>query len=331
MVQRLNPAYITTTTVYTGSTTSTSTQLATGTVQGTVYIYTPLPTLSCDPFGYLVQAMILYRVNITTGTTTQVKTGVGDGSRNIQAIGYNVADNFIYGSIGTTVNNPVDLIRIAGDGSSTILKSLNISSSWYPNSGDVDENSFYWASYRGQQWLQLDLRPSSPTFGTTLTGGTASPTHVILDWAYVPGGGNYLYSLGYDTTSLGTVLTGTHTYLQRFDRTAKTWEVLADLGVLAGQQTWGAVYASDDGYLFGSENTSGRCRETRCVSAVVAQSAKYEDKSLIYPYNIDSGKIYRFNIPPNGNTTGFTPSAVSIAAGPVASSNDGARCIKAKF
>lgn len=261
-------------------------------------VYTPLPTLNCDPYGYLVQFSSFYRVNITSGSVDLVKQTVGDGSRNIQAIGYNVADNFIYGSWGTTLNSPCDLIRIAGNGDMTNLKSLNISSKWYPNAGDVDDSSQYWATYLGTYWMQVDLRPTSTAFATTVTSGyIASPPHYVLDWAFVPGGGNYLYGLGYDQQSAGDL----HTYLQRFDRTTKTWSVIADLGnvIASGKNRWGAAYSSEDGYLYGSEN--------------------------------GSGQIWKFNIPPNGDNSSFVPTSTFLAAGPTAGQNDGARCNKAKF
>ncbi|KAI1846556.1 hypothetical protein JX266_007453 [Neoarthrinium moseri] len=291
IIQR--PSYVTTTQPYSGSVTITSTQTASGANQGTVYVQAPLATLNCDPNGYLIQTTTLYRVNITTGNTTTVKSGVGDG-RGIQAIGYNVADNFIYGSIGVTLNAPVDLIRIAADGSHTIVNSLNISNTWYPNSGDVDESSQYWASFQGSYWLQLDLKPGSPTFNRTVNSGQMTPPHLILDWAYVPGAGNYLWALGYDSPAINS------TFLQRFDRASKSWTVVANLGNIGGsnRNAFGAVYASDDGYLYGSENFSGG--------------------------------IYRFNIPPNGTVTaGFNATYTKIANGPTSLSNDGARCIKA--
>lgn len=288
------------TTGYTGSTTSTSTQTASGTAQGTVVVYTPLPTLNCDPYGYLIQYTTLSRVNISSGTVETVRAPVGDGSRNIQAIGYNVADNFIYGSWYTKLGAPCDLIRIAGNGDMTVITSLNISATWYPNVGDVDENSQFWASSQGNQWLQLDLKPGSPTWGRTVNNGSGLPPHIMLDWAYVPGTGNYLYGLSYDVKNTTLPDADNHVYLQRFERTTKTWSVVADLGNVAGTSNnrFGAVYASEDGYLFGAEN--------------------------------GSGQIWKFSVPPNGTTTNWTPSSTFMAYGPTSSSNDGARCVKAK-
>ncbi|KAK8130298.1 hypothetical protein PG999_002678 [Apiospora kogelbergensis] len=246
---------------------TTTTVPPSGTAPGTVIVQTPLPTLDCDPSGYLIQNVSLYRVNITTGASTLIKSPVGDGVRGINAMGYNVGDNFLYGAIGQGAST--NLIRIAATGDSTILGSLNVTVSL--NAGDVDENNQYWATASGKQWVQVDLKPGSATFGRTLANGTASPQYSQIDWAGL-------------TASLNT-------YLQRFDRNTKTWTLFTDFGNIAGKNTWGAVYASDDGFLYGSEN--------------------------------NSGEIWKFPLPANGTT------AVKISNGPAASSNDGARCIKA--
>ncbi|KAK7980533.1 hypothetical protein PG989_012990 [Apiospora arundinis] len=277
--------YVTTTAQYTGtakiSSATTTTVPPSGTAPGTVIVQTPLPTLDCDPSGYLIQNVSLYRVNITTGASTLIKSPVGDGVRGINAMGYNVGDNFLYGAIGQGAST--NLIRIAATGDSTILGSLNVTVTL--NAGDVDENNQYWATASGRQWIQVDLKPGSASFGKTVASGTANPQSTGRTCA---GGGNYLWGLAYNS---GGLTPNVNTYLQRFDRNAKTWTLFTDFGNIAGKNTWGAVYASDDVFLYGSENTSG--------------------------------EIWKFPLPANGTT------AVKISNGPAASSNDGARCIKA--
>ncbi|KAI0602074.1 hypothetical protein F4775DRAFT_603668 [Biscogniauxia sp. FL1348] len=276
--------YVTITIPYTGtgriSSPTTTTVPPSGTASGTVIIETPLPTLDCDPFGYLIQNTALYRVNITTGASELIKQVVGDG-RNINAMGYNVADNFLYAAIGGA---PGNLIRISATGSSVILDSLELSTPVY--AGDIDENSQYWITTAGRPWAQIDLRPGSPTFGATVRRGIASlPGQTVIDWAYVPGGGDALYGLGHDAFYLSTTL-------MRFDRATHAWTALTDFGNIAGMNAWGAVYASDDGFLYGSENTSGQ--------------------------------IWRFPLPARGTR------AVRVSRGPTSASNDGARCIRAQ-
>lgn len=257
-------------------------------------VQTPLPTLNCDPSGYLVQVSNLYRVNITTGVVTTIKSGMAIGSRTLKmnAMGYNVADNFLYAA--TFDAAPYDLIRISGTGDCVNMGSLNIS--FTSTCGDVDENSQYWAARDGKDWIQVDLKPGSATYGQTITKGVASPSMYVIDWAYVPKKGNYLWGVGCESDTRAS------TYLMRFDRTAKSWTTVVSFGDIAGtggtsKNTWGAVYASDDGYLYGSEN--------------------------------NSGEIWRFPLPNNGVGV---PSGLpmKISTGPYSpGGNDGARCIKA--
>ncbi|RYO97445.1 hypothetical protein DL765_011189 [Monosporascus sp. GIB2] len=242
------------TTQYNGSVTTTTTQFPTGTDETvTVVVQTPLPTLSCDPFGYLTQNTSLYRVNITSGELTLIQGVAGDG-RILQAIGYNVADNYLYGTIGGRNNSPIFLIRIAANGNWTLLNELILP--YRVNTGDVDEQSRYWITYNRTNITQVDVRPSSPTFGQ-LIGATRRATTLpannatVSDWAYVPGRGNFLWSLGQSRTLNSTTL-------QRFHRGMYNWELVREFGNVAGDNWWGAIYASADGFLYATENTSGQ-------------------------------------------------------------------------
>ncbi|KAK8118575.1 uncharacterized protein PG998_003201 [Apiospora kogelbergensis] len=214
-------------------------------------------------------------------------------------MGYNSLDNYLYAAIGTT---PGNLLRIAANGDSQQLGSLDLTKA--ANSGDVDELGYYWASASGTDYVQYDLRPTSPGFGTRVTGGTAKPlpAYPLLDWAYVPPGGgwvggNFLWALGYDELlPLGNILS-LNIYLLQFDRGSKGWTTVKTFGNVAGlifdgKNVWGAVYASNDGYLYGSENYSG--------------------------------EIWRFPLPGNPNPV------QKVSKGPASTNNDGARCIKAQ-
>lgn len=103
----------------------------------------------------------------------------------------------------------------------------------------------------------------------------------MYDWTYVPGGGNNLYGISVDSVG--------GTFLNAFNRLSHIWSrVGTGYGTIyPGNGVVGAVYASQDGYLYGSENSGG--------------------------------KIYKFSM--DGTT------AVFISTGPTASSNDGAHCI----
>lgn len=175
------------------------------------------------------------------------------------------------------------------------MGSLNVT--FQSTCGEIDENSQYWASSSGKEWTQIDLKPGSATYGRTVTSGVASPTGTVADWAYVPKKGNFLWGLSYDSSNPGS----SNTYLLKFDRALKAWSTVSKLGDIAGSSSsrnvWGAVYATDDGYLFGSEN--------------------------------NSGEIWKFPIPDNGVGIPIG-SPLKISNGPISTGgNDGARCIKA--
>ncbi|KAH7275738.1 hypothetical protein NW754_003729 [Fusarium falciforme] len=170
------------------------------------------------------------------------------------------------------------LIRIGADGGWTLL-SARVSNR-NVIMGDIDNQGRYWFSDAGRPWWAIDLYPGSSTYGKIILSGTATHDDGMADWAFVPGGGDYMYAIQYTSTS---------STLTRFSRTSYTWQTLKAFGNITGNNVWGALYAAADGNLYGSENTSGN--------------------------------IYKFPIAPTIGTPKF------LAAGPVSSWNDGARCI----
>jgi hypothetical protein len=74
----------------------------------------------------------------------------------------------------------------------------------------------------------------------------------VYDWAYVPGGGNYLYAV--TVTSTGA------TFLYRFNSGTYTWtQVGAGYGTIyPANGVVGALCATGNGELYASENSAGR-------------------------------------------------------------------------
>ncbi|GAP87492.1 putative proline rich protein 5 protein [Rosellinia necatrix] len=201
----------------------------------------------CDPSGYLIQNHELYRVNLTTGRSTIVSDSTGSA---VNAMGYNIFDDYLYASNFAYGN--AYLVKIGGSGVAATVSQLPISSTglnW--NIGDVDERGQYWASYNGEGWIKVDADARSETYGKVVASGVADTLgYTPIDWAYVPGAGDYLWALGY---------TGAYneTQLMRFDRTAHTWSLQTNFGNVVGRNAWGAVYAARGEALVGSENVSG--------------------------------------------------------------------------
>lgn len=129
--------------------------------------------------------------------------------------------------------NPL-LVVIGASGALSTIRTLPSQTAAY-NAGDVDEQGHLWASYLGRAIVQVDLtNPAYPILYQTTSTTQAAPQYVVYDWAYVPGGGNYLYSVTSDSSRPDNA---EPVYLMRFDRTAKTWATLGSFGVLVNSNT----------------------------------------------------------------------------------------------
>lgn len=227
------------------------------------------PTFDCDGFGYTVQSLLantLTRVNLVTGQRTDIRTGIGPGGP-INGIGFNRLDNYIYGFYQQPLVNALlcgllgckrsGLIRIAKDGRWEVLD-LVIGTNAI-SMGDVDDQGRFWVSEGGGKWWCIDLRPTSNTFGQLLSSGTSATNLLsgVGDWAYVPGGGNYLYALQASVIESGLLRTN----IVRWSLTTQKWErfqsypnlILTTLNLV-----WGAVMAAPDGTLFAQETVLGQ-------------------------------------------------------------------------
>jgi len=167
----------------------------------------------------------------------------------MNAIGYNVLDNFIYGyaSADRTVN------RLAPDGTLTQISVLSnpASGSSSYNAGDIDANGNQWFSTNGVNWARVNMVPGSSNFGKLQESGatTGLPSDLsVIDWVYLPGQGQNLYAIASKTGA---------SYLYEFSMTTKAWTQLRSYGSIA-QNTWGAAYSSPDGSLYASDNGSGQ-------------------------------------------------------------------------
>jgi hypothetical protein len=227
------------------------------------------PTFDCDGFGYTVQSLLantLTRVNLVTGQRTDIRTGIGPGGP-INGIGFNRLDNYIYGFYQQPLVNALlcgllgckrsGLIRIAKDGRWEVLD-LVIGTNAI-SMGDVDDQGRFWVSEGGGKWWCIDLRPTSSTFGQLLSSGTSATNLLsgVGDWAYVPGGGNYLYAVQASVIESGLLRTN----IVRWSLTTQKWErfqsypnlILTTLNLV-----WGAVMAAPDGTLFAQETVLGQ-------------------------------------------------------------------------
>jgi hypothetical protein len=240
--------------------------------------------LSCSRLGYLVQRATLYTVDLQTSQTLAYRT-LGDGGTSVNGIGYNPIDFYIYGFTAASL-----LVRVSDTGSLTRISS-NANGFGYWLIGDIDINGNLWSANPANintgtmLWQQINLNPAiRATYGQIIGNGTSTGCNYrFADWAYVPGGGRYLYAVGIPADRVTP-------YVVRWGMDSHNCETLGQVQnlILPQQTEWGAFYASNDGFLYGSDNTGGR--------------------------------IYKFNIRSPYNAT-------LMATGPANSENDGARCI----
>ncbi|KAI0436734.1 hypothetical protein F4803DRAFT_207684 [Xylaria telfairii] len=226
--------------------TKTTTVPTTTTVTATATVTAPCtPSLTCDKYGYLIQNITLFQVDLSSGRFSQIADHLGDNTP-INAIAYNTLDNLLY----ARQQGRNELIRIGSDGTTEVVTTFPDTNS--ANVGDIDTDGYYWYGSGGSTWHQLDLRPGSPTYGTLLSNGTADILGLsIADWAYIPVGGPYLYSAARNPANIGG------TSLVRFSLDTKTWEVVQRYPRIGGN-TWGAVYGINNGTLYASDNTNGQ-------------------------------------------------------------------------
>src|SRR5690606_5385142 len=158
--------------------------------------------------------------NMVTGDYETAQTIAG---RAINAVGYNVLDDYIYG--WDVTSGSASIVRVASDGSVT---PLGIPAGAMPATvvGDVDADGQYWV-LNANTWSKIDLAPGSPTYMTLVDSGTsalpAGLTTPGVDWAYVPGAGDYLYSVGQSTAG--------QAQLVRFNRSTGVRNVVGSLGL----------------------------------------------------------------------------------------------------
>lgn len=212
------------------------------------------PFPECETQGILFQypgaaPTAVHMIDMVTGID-QEPSGTPIPARQINAIGYNTQDNYIYG----WDNGTGQLVQVHSDWSTTSLGLPNGYAGGTTNVyvGDIDSNGDYWFS-SGTNWYQVDLTPGA-TFKDILASGPLNKpanTGVLGDWAFIPGKAD-LYTVLNDTTV-------NQARLWIFNRTTHTW---TSPGLLPGilphtPLTEGAMYADSQGYLYASVNSTG--------------------------------------------------------------------------
>ncbi|MDP9904650.1 beta strand repeat-containing protein [Arthrobacter bambusae] len=218
------------------------------------------PAWSCSTQGFLFQAPgnvapgSIYQVDIATGAFSKTASTTDV----VNATGYNVMDNYVYGWDVTTNT----IVRVGSDGS---LVSLGLPAGVVPSAtnviGDVDSSGHYWmmSSSPTGQWYEIDLVPGSATYGQVLASGSALPPAGYTngaDWAFVNGS---LYMVDRNTATGKAALA-------QFSLTTHAFSIVGQLPNVPGD-SFGAVYAVPGGYLFASDNQTGEIYRINVANA----------------------------------------------------------------
>lgn len=212
------------------------------------------PFPECKSQGILFQypgtaPTSVHEIDMVTGVD-QEPPGTPIPGRQINAIGYNVQDNYIYG----WDNQTGQMVQIHDDWSAMPIGMPNGYTGGTTNVyvGDVDSNGDYWFT-SGTSWYHIDLTPGA-TYKDILATGPINPpanSGTLGDWAFIPGRAD-LYATMNDTT-LNQVR------LWVFNTITHTWSSPGLLPDITPYQPLveGAMYADAEGYLYASVNLTG--------------------------------------------------------------------------
>ncbi|WP_062076547.1 DUF7507 domain-containing protein [Demequina globuliformis] len=229
----------------------------------------PFP-LECTPDGIMTTGagpVDVVTVTLVTGEQSELLADAYPDE--VDALGYNPLDNYLYGAT-VTGDDATEIVRVGADGTIQVLgipmeagTAVPLSGAW--TAGDIDAAGQLWLA-RGDsdpvEWARVDLDPSSATFLDVVASGTADldGAEGLGDWAVVPDGAAdpVLYSLGStpSATDEWTVVA--------FDTAAGTFATVADVGVLEAPDgtavsggEFPAVFTDQDGYFYAHHDASG--------------------------------------------------------------------------
>ncbi|MGF1727428.1 LruC domain-containing protein [Photobacterium nomapromontoriensis] len=192
---------------------------------------------TCPYTAFLMQdaQTNVYGVNLLTGAYQTLQTNIGQ-TGNLNAAGYNEADNFIY-AFNTTSKNVVQVNRN--------FTASNLAVTGLPDTpfyvGDVDNNTYY--LYRqGLGLYKIPLNENDPNYlkATVVSGSDASMK--LTDFAFHPSDGN-IYAID-----------NKRGYLYRINPVTGNKVVLGNTGITG---TFGAAYFEASGQFYFSRNQDG--------------------------------------------------------------------------
>lgn len=210
---------------------------------------------SCPSKAYLFQGkpVSVYGINLVTGTNSLLQDDTGLSS-NINGVGFNETDRYIYGFDTTNYN----VVRLGQNFQATTLNVNGLPSDKTFYVGDVYDHHYY--VYRsGTGLYKIDLSPLDSNVNSTLTAQLITSTAPVslTDFAFHPSNSR-LY--GVDNGSGG---------LYEFDINTGAATYIGDTGELG---TFGAMYFDVDGYLYLSRNQDGQIYRVNLSTQAIIDS-----------------------------------------------------------
>lgn len=195
---------------------------------------------NCDYNAYLFQYNDIYALDLASGNSYMVKENVTSG--NVNAVGYNPADGYIWGSLSTPSKS---IVRIGKNFSTQVfyIPELPTSNRYV---GDVREDGVYYLKPGGSTYYLVNVNPNSSNYGKFQEKKTLTQNINIHDWAFNAVDG-MLYTVEKKTN-----------ILYRIDPESGDVLNLGVVPILEGlNYTFGAVYFDVEGRFYVSANQTG--------------------------------------------------------------------------
>ena len=200
-----------------------------------------LPFDICPSQAYLFQSkpVKVYGVNLVTGLTVELEDDTGIGNANINGVGFDFSDRYIYGYDTTNKR----LVRLGKDFQAQTLKTKGLPKDHTFYVGDVYEHTYY--LYRsGKGLFKVDLSPLDSNSNAQLNVEkiTSRANVQLTDFAVHPKDGK-IYGVHNSTG-----------YLYQFDKSTGEETAIGNTGITG---TFGAGYFDVNGYYYLSRNGDG--------------------------------------------------------------------------
>jgi CshA-type fibril repeat protein len=213
-----------------------------------------LPPFDCSTgLGYILtnpttnangNVTSLYSFNLSNGASTLIKAGIlPEPDRFLNAFGYNVVDNYLYGYR----YNTNQIARLGSNGAVELLTVSGLSAGGAYATGDVSAAGILYL-YGSSSVVAIDLNPASANYlvaQTRLSGTAASALSGLNDWAISPIDGKI-----YGVTTAKTLV--------RYDPVANTVTTIGAVTGLASQSgAFGTAFMDSYGNMYIGNNSSG--------------------------------------------------------------------------